>query len=242
MNKSELNKFIELYNLNGTIESVKIVSDGDNAKTSFVSDDKTLAGTVSFSSVKIEKGEYGIYDTAQLKKMISVLEENIDIAVTKVSDRPVSWSVSDGSTDSTVLLADLSVVPSAPKVKEIKSYDVEIPMTDEFIERYIKAKNALSDVDTFTLLVNKKGKMELVIGHSNINTNRIKLDVAPIAGKDKLEKPISFNANYFKEIVSKSRGLGGITFRVAAAGISNISFSSKEFDATYYLIKKDIDA
>jgi hypothetical protein len=242
MNKSELNKFIDLYNLNGTIESVKIISDGDKAKTSFVSDDKTLAGTVTFSSVTLEKGEYGIFDTAQLKKMIGVLEENIEITVNKISDRPVSWSVSDGSTDSTVLLADLSVIPSAPKVKEIKSYDVEIPMNDEFIERYIKAKNALPDVDTFTLLINKKDKMELVIGHSNINTNRIKLDVAPIQGKDKLEKPISFNANYFKEIVSKSKGLGGITFRVSAAGISNISFGSKEFDATYYLIKKDIES
>jgi hypothetical protein len=241
MNKSELNKFIELYNLNGTIESVKIVSDGDGIKTNFVSDDRTLAGTVSFSSIKIDKGEYGIHDTAQFKKMISVLEDNINVSVNKIDERPISWSVSDGSTDSTVLLADLSIIPAAPKVKEIKSYEVEIPMDDNFIDKYIKAKGALPDAETFTLLMNKKDKMELVIGYSNVNTSRIKLDVAAIAGKDKLEKSISFNANYFKEIVSKCRGMGGIVFKVAIAGISNISFSSKEFDASYYLIKKEID-
>ena len=241
MNKSELSKFIELYNLNGTIESVKIVSDGDGVKTNFVSEDRTLAGIVSFSAIKIDKGEYGIYDTAQLKKMIGVLEDTVNVAVNKIDDRPISWSVSDGSTDSTVLLADLSIIPAAPKVKEIKSYDVEIPMDDNFIDKYIKAKSALTDAETFTLLMNKKDKMELVIGYSSVNTSRIKLDVAPIAGKDKLDKPISFNANYFKEIVSKCRGMGGIVFKVASAGISNISFSSKEFDASYYLIKKEID-
>jgi hypothetical protein len=242
MNKSELNKFIELYNLNGTIESVKIVSDGDGIKTNFVSDDRTLAGTVSFSSIKIDKGEYGIHDTAQFKKMISVLEDSINVSVNKIDERPISWSVSDGSTDSTVLLADLSIIPSAPKVKEIKSYEVEIPMDDNFIDKYVKAKSALPDAETFTLLMNKKDKMELVIGYSSVNTSRIKLDVSPISGKDKLEKPISFNANYFKEIISKSRGMGGIIFKVAVAGISNISFSSKEFDTSYYLIKKDIES
>lgn len=242
MNKSELNKFIDLYNLNGTIESVKIVSDGNGIKTNFVSEDRTLAGIVSFSNIKIDSGEYGIHDTAQVKKMISVLDENIEININKIDSRPISWSVSDGSTDSTVLLADLSIIPSAPKVKDIKTYDVEIPMDDAFIDKYIKAKNALSDVETFTLLMNKKNKLELVIGYSNINTSRIKLDVSAIAGKDTLDKPISFNANYFKEIISKSRGLNGIIFKVAAAGISNIAFGNKDFDASYYLIKKEIDS
>lgn len=241
MNKAELSKFIELYNLNGTIDSVKIVSDGDSLKTSFVSEDKTLAGIVSLSTIKIEKGEYGIYDTGQLKKMIGVLEDNIEITVNKIDTRPISWGVSDGSTDSTVLLADLSVIPVAPKVKEIKTFDVEIPMDDAFIERYVRAKNALADAETFTLLTNKKDKMELVIGYSGINTNRIKLDVAPVAGKDKLEKPISFNANYFKEIINKGKGLGGIIFKVSALGISNITFGNNDFSASYFLIKKEID-
>lgn len=241
MTKSELNKFIELYNLGGTIESVKIVSDGDSLKTSFASEDRTLAGTVTFSSIKIEKGEYGIYDTAQLKKMIGVLDEKIDITVNKIDTRAISLGVSDGSIDSTILLADLSVIPAAPKIKEIKTYDVEIAMDDTFIDKYIKSKNALSDAETFTLLTNKKDKIEMVIGYSSTNTSRIKLDVSAIAGKDKLDKPISFNANYFKEIISKSRGHGGVIYKVASAGISNITFSSKDFDACYYLIKKEID-
>jgi hypothetical protein len=241
MNKSDLLKFIELYNLGGFVPAVKLVSDGDSLKTSFVSDDRTLAGSVSVSSIKIETGEYGIYDTAQLKKMLSVLEDNIEITVNKNDNRAISLSITDNSTDSVFMLADLSVIPAAPKVKEIKTYDVEIPIDDNFVDKFTRAKSALPEVNTFTLLTNKKGKMELVIGYSSIATNRIKLDVSPVAGKDKLESPISFNADYFREVLNKNKGATGAVYKIAAAGISNLSFKTNDYESNYFLIKKEID-
>jgi len=241
MNKSDLLKFIELYNLGGFVPSVKLVSDSESLSTSFISDDRTLAGSVSVSSIKLEKGEYGIFDTAQLKKMLGVLEDNIEIIVNKIENRVISLSITDNSTDSVFMLADLSVIPAAPKVKEIKTYDVEIPIDDNFIDKFTRAKNALPDVNTFTLINNKKGKMELVIGYSSIATNRIKLDVAPISGKDKLEEPISFNADYFREILNKNKGATGAVYKVAAAGISNVSFKTNDYESNYFLIQKKID-
>lgn len=241
MNKADLIKFIELYNLGGFVPSVKLVSDGDSLKTSFVSDDRTLAGVVSMSSIKIEKGEYGIYDTAQLKKMLGVLEDKIEISVNKNDTRPISLSITDGSTDSMYMLADLSVIPAAPKVKEIKAYDVEIPIDDAFIDKFTRAKNALSEVNTFTLLTNKKNKLELVIGYSNIATNRIKIDVTAVSGKDKLESPISFNADYLREVLNRNKGATGAVYKIAAAGISNVSFKTNDYESNYYLIKKEID-
>lgn len=240
MNKSELLKFIDLYNLNGTVEAVKLVASDKGLKTSIASECKTLAGTISFSTLQIEDGEYGIHDTAQFKKMLGVLaDENINVTVFKSDSRAISLCVSDTSIESVCMLADLSVIPSAPKVKEIKNFDVEIPIDGEFVEKFVRAKNALADVDTFTIMPNKKGdKLELVIGHSSINTNRIKLDIKPIDGKDKLKDPISFNANYFKEILSKNNGVNSV-YKIAAAGISTIHFKTDNYDATYYLIKKN---
>lgn len=241
MNKSELLKFIELYNLNGTVEAVKLVATDKGLKTSIVSECKTLAGTVSFSSLKIDEGEYGIHDTAQFKKMLGVLaDEDINVTVSKSDNRAISLCISDKTIESVCMLADLSVIPSAPKVKEIKNFDVEIPIDDSFVERFVRAKNALPDVDTFTIMPNKKDKLELVIGHSSINTNRIKLDINPIDGKDKLKEGISFNANYFKEILSKNRGVNSI-YKIASAGISTIHFKTDGYEATYYLIKKNTE-
>ena len=58
MNKAELLKFIDLYNLGGAVDAVKIVSDGKGLKTNFRTEDKTLMGNVSFPSLIIEAGEF----------------------------------------------------------------------------------------------------------------------------------------------------------------------------------------
>jgi hypothetical protein len=242
MNKTDLIRFIDLYNLGGFVEMVKLVSDGDTLKTSFISDDKTLAGTVLTTEVKLEKGEYGVYDTAQLKKLLSVLEEDVTVTVNKADTKPISLSVSDKNTETVCMLADLSIIPPAPKVKEIKSFDVEIPLDATFVEKFIKAQNALSNVETFTLMMNKKTKLELVLGYSSINSNRIKLDVTPTAGKDVLKAPISFSSKYLREILVRNQNIQGVVFKVAEAGISLVSFKTKEFESTYYLIKKEVES
>lgn len=242
MKKAELLKFLDLYNLNGNIEAIKMVASKTGLKTSFVSDDRTLAGIVSFPSLVIDDGEYGIHDTAQFKKMLSVLtDEDITVAVNKYDGKPINLCISDKTADAICMLADLSVIPPAPKVKEIKSYDVEIPVDAEFVDRFVRAKNALSDVMTFSVMPNKKGdRLEMVVGYSTINTNRVKLEIKPSAGKDKLDSPISFNAIYFKEILSKNRGVDSV-LKISASGIASIHFKANEYDATYYLIKKETE-
>ena len=238
MNKANLLKFIELYNLNGTIERVKLESDGTNLKTGIVADDRTMAGNIKFNDLPVEKGEYGIHDTAQLKKMLGILDDQIDISVNKIDDRPIGLAVSDKTTESFVVLADMSVIPKVPTVNNKGDYDLEIEITEDFVERFVKAKNALPDVTAFTLGMNKKGdKVELIIGDGDANTNRIKLDIKPINGKDKPAKEISFNANYFKEILLKNRGATGAVLKVNTAGLANVSFKTNEYEANYFLVK-----
>jgi hypothetical protein len=239
MNKANLLKFIELYNLNGTVERVKLESDGKALKTGIVADDRTMAGSVKFNDLKVDKGEYGIHDTAQFKKMLSILDEEVEIAVNKLDDgRAISFAVSDKNTESLIILADMSVIPKVPSVSNVGTFDLEIELTEDFVERFVKAKNALPDVTAFTLGMNKKGdKVELVIGDGDTNTNRIKLEVTPVAGKDKPAKEVSFNANYFKEILLKNRGATGAFLKVNSAGLANVAFTTSEYDASYYLIK-----
>lgn len=239
MNKANLLKFIELYNLNGTVERVKLESDGKSIKTGIVADDRTMAGSIKFNDLKVDKGEYGIHDTAQFKKMLGILDDEVEVSVNKLDDgRAISFAVSDKNTESLIVLADMSVIPKVPTVSNVGTFDLEIELTEEFIERFVKAKNALPDVTAFTLGLNKKGdKVELVIGDGDTNTNRIKLEVKPVAGKDKPAKEVSFNANYFKEILLKNRGATGAVLKVNSAGLANVTFTTAEYDASYYLIK-----
>lgn len=243
MDKETLVTFIEKYNLSGTVESVKLTSDGDCLKTSFVSTDKSLAGSVTIKGLKLDKGEYCVYDTAKLKKFLSILSDDIAVTPIDVDGRVVSLTISDSAgTEISFMLSDPSVIPTAPKVKAIASFEVEIPLDDTFVSQFVKAKNALPDVDNFTLLMNKKSnKLEMVIGYSSVNSNRIKVPVNPVAGKDAVTGPISFNANYLKEVLNANKGTSGAVFKVALAGISQVTFVDGDFESTYYLIKKNID-
>jgi hypothetical protein len=91
-------------------------------------------------------------------------------------------------------------------------------------------------------MMNKKGtELELVVGYSSINSNRVKLKVSAVAGKDKVNAPISFNANYFKEILLKNSDSTGAVLKIAEVGISSITFDNDDFTANYFLIKKEIE-
>lgn len=245
MNKTDLLKFIDLYNLGGYVEAVKLVSDGTSLRTSFRSDDKTLVGNIVFNDLKVEAGEYGINDTAQFRKMLSVLDEDIEIKVVKYEDKPISLAVSDKTAESLCMLAELKVIPHSLKVNEPKEYSIEIPINEIFIEKFMKATSALGDVnstESFTLLMNeKKKKMELVIGYGTLNSNRVRLEISPVAGKDVLQQPISFSAKVFREILSKNRDTSGAYLKIDEEGMAAIKFATVQYSVNYFMMPKQID-
>ena len=70
MNKSGLKRFIQKYNLNGNVNSVRWKSSDNKLITSFVTPDKTLLGTVSMDGFNFESTELGVYYTDQLQKLL----------------------------------------------------------------------------------------------------------------------------------------------------------------------------
>jgi hypothetical protein len=242
MKKDIIESFIEKYNLGGTIESVKWVSDGATStlKTSFLSQEKTAAGVLILNNFKMGDAEIGVHDTAKLKSLLSVLGTDIDVDLQKHGDKFISMKISDDSTFVNFMLADLSVIPnSAPAVKKLPDFNLVIPFDKVFSSRFISSKSALPDVDVFTILENKKKKLELVLGHSSINSNRITLGITPETGKDKLPKPISFSAKYLKEILSANNEDDSTESKlyVSSAGLAKISFESDNFKVDYYLVE-----
>ena len=96
MNKSGLKRFIQKYNLNGNVNSVRWKSSDNKLITSFVTPDKTLLGTVSMDGFNFESTELGVYYTDQLQKLLGVVGDTVDLNLTKVDDRAVSMKVTDG--------------------------------------------------------------------------------------------------------------------------------------------------
>ena len=79
MNKSVITKFIDKYHLGGNIESVKWETDGTGVKTKFISENRSMLGEVSLSKFPFEKLEFGLYTTSQFKKLLDVLDTDLDL-------------------------------------------------------------------------------------------------------------------------------------------------------------------
>ncbi len=245
MKKQTINTFIDKYSLNGTIESVKWVVDSANKqiKTASISDDKNV---LSFVVVKDNAGlndaEIGINDTAKLKKLLGVLNDEVNIAFNTREDKIVSLSLTSETTDVQYVTADLSVIPQVPLLKKLPPFNLEIPLTKEFVTTFVKAKNALSDVDTLTFTKDKKDKIKLVLGFSSVNSNRINIDFKAVEGKDTLSKTIHFSAKYLKEILTSNSDCENAVLKISDAGIAHVEFNNDTFNSSYYLVEiKNVD-
>ena len=234
MNKNNLLKFIQKYSLGGLIESVAWNAEGTQLSVRFISDDKTLLGEVEFNAFTSKPFNVGIYTTSLLKNMIGVLDNDIALKVDKAGDKAITLKLSSDDTETSYQLADLGVIPPVPDLKALPDFGIEIDMTSQMVDRFIKAKGALSDIDTFTVFT-EGGDLKMAIGYSSISTNRVTFT----AQKNVLVevKPISFSAKYLKEILTANKEATSAKLKVSTDGLAHVEFQIDDFVCKYYLVE-----
>ena len=234
MEKQSLSRFVSKYNLSGLVESVKWESKDGSLTTSFISDDKSVLGSVSMKEFDSSDASFGVYDTTKLTKMLSVLGNDVDFSMNDIDGKAVSLKFKDKSTSVNCMLADLSVIPNVPDLKQLPDFNVEIKLDSNFISTFIKAKGALQDENNFTFTC-KEGAGQIILGYSNINTNRINIDVDCVCEGD--VDPISFSATYLKEILVANKEATDATLKISSQGLAHISFSIDNYESNYFLVE-----
>ena len=131
-------------------------------------------------------------------------------------------------------MADLGVIPPVTDWKALPDFGITIDMTSQMVDRFIKAKGALSDVDTFTIFT-EGGDLKMAIGYSSISTNRVTFTA--IKGFDGEVKPISFSSKYLKEILTANKEATNAKLKVSTDGLSNVEFQIDDFVCKYYLVE-----
>jgi len=239
MQKSKLDRFIQKYNLGGNVNSVKWKSDGNTLATTFVTPDKSLLGTVKVDKFAFEDAELGIYQTDQLKSLINVLGDDISLNLSKFGDKSVSLKVKNGSVSIDYVLSDLSVIADAPTMKRLPEFGTRIKLDTKFINTFIKGKSALSDIDMFSI-VNGKNGLEVIIGYSSTNTNRVNIPVE--TETNDVKNPITFNANLFKEVLIANKDCSSAILEVSNEGLARVNFKIDDYDSTYFVVAmQDVD-
>ena len=237
MNKTKLIRFINKYALGGEIKSVKWSSNGKKLATRFISGDKSVVGTVELDKFDgIDPSDLGVYDTPQLVSLLSVISDDCEFKLTSSGDKFISIDMKDNkyNTTSKYMLSDLSVIPTPPELRNLPSeFDLDIKVNSYFVNTFIAGKGALADSESFTILT-KNGKTEVVIGFSNVASNRITIPVEVEEYKE--IEPISFNATMFASILNANKECSSASLKISKDGLSKINFDVDDYKSEYYLV------
>jgi len=233
MKKSELLNFVGRYHLAGATTSVKWIAKDGKLETEFITDDQNVIGNVK-TDLDLGDHELGVYATPQLVKMLSAVGDDVDVTVNGIDKTAVSMKIKDKDVNMTFMLADLSVIRQVPDLKNTPDWNITIELTNDFINKFIKAKNALPESENFGITCSS-GLVDMIINYSTINTNRIKFS---INSEDSSDIPVTcFSSTLFKEILQANKNFESAELNVSSAGLARVAFKLAKGEATYYLVQ-----
>ncbi len=240
MNKQKLVTFIDKYNLGRLVNSAILSFKDNTLNTRFTSGDKSLLGILSMDNWDFEDGEFGVYNTEQLVKLLSVLDDDVTMSVSKTEEKAISIQLSDSVSKVNYMLTDTSVINRPPVPESLpQNFELKININPQFITKFISGKQALPETDTFTVVTNNNST-NVVIGYASVNTNRVTIPVSTTEYKEM--DLISFNASNFKEVLSANKECESALLEVSPDGIAKITFKIDNYKSTYYLVAvQDVD-
>ena len=79
MEKRKLTNFIEKYHLAGNANSVGLDVNDQTLSCEFITDDQNVVGRVTMEDFDIENVRLCVYNTSQLTKLLTALDDKIDL-------------------------------------------------------------------------------------------------------------------------------------------------------------------
>ena len=240
MNKQTLTSVVDKYHLNGIVESVKWDIKDKNITVDFITPLKNLVGKVTSPNFDLEDTQLGIYNTSQFYKLVKIMDHTIVLGVNKSPNKiPIELTLQDNQYDLNYYLSDLMLIETVPTINEPDSYDADINIDSEFINRFANAKKALGDIKQFTVKteLNKDNITELLItlGDGSGYANKIKFKIAceSLFGLD--ETP--FPADVMMEVLKANEDADSGTINISQEGLMKISFKEDSIESVYYLVR-----
>ena len=244
MKKETLETFIRRYTLGGEINKVKwkYTAADKTLHTRAAADNRSFVADVimhDFTDFGTADVMVCIGDTEKVKGMMSPFGDDLNLSINQQGDRLLGFTVSDADCESYCTAADpTSIDPVAKNLQDVPEYHVVIPLTEEFLEKFLKARNALKDVDSFAVGMNKKGLFEVVIGYATSNSNRIRITPATDASdpkvKNKLDVSLTFPVKNVAEVFKANADIPNGTLSINEAGIARLYFKNDKYTCTYF--------
>ena len=236
ISKKVISDIVSKYSLGNNIERVKWVITDEKLIIHFINDSKNLVGYVDYKkNIGLKPGDYGIFNTSQLVKCLNILDGDIlvDATTSKLNMADTSYEIKFG-------LADPAVIPDVPDVSSnVDDWNATFQANDEFITRFVKSKDALSELDIFTIET-REGftgeELVFTVGTNITNTIEFTVDNATI---NESFGPVPFDSNLMKEILKANRDYHTGEIRINKKGLLDAHFHcGDDLYTGYYLVRK----
>lgn len=240
MKKDTLEEFITRYTLGNIINKAKwkYTAKEKVLHTRGTADGRCFVGDVvmnDFSDFGDDDLVLCVGDTEKVLKMMSPFGEDISITVSRSGDRILGFTLSDKDCESYCSAADPSSMDPVPKnLQDVTEWHVIVPLTEDFLEKFLKARLALKDVASFSVGMNKKGLFEVVIGYTTANSNRIRITPPTDATANKVGTALAFPIINIAEVFKANQDIAGGTLSINDAGMARVYFKNDKFTCTYY--------
>ena len=235
ISKKVISDIVSKYSLGNSIEKVKWVITDEKLIIHFINDSKNLVGYVDYrKEIGLKPGDYGIFNTSQLIKCLNILDGDILVDATTSK-----LNMADTNYDIKFNLADPAVIPNVPDVtNNSDDWSVSFQANDEFITRFVKSKDALSELETFTIETRDGFNGEELVFTVGTNiTNTIEFTVEATIKES--FGPIPFNSNLMKEILKANRDYHSGEIRINKKGLLDAHFHcGNDLYTGYYLVRK----
>jgi hypothetical protein len=235
ISKKVISDIVSKYSLGNSIEKVKWVITDEKLIIHFINDSKNLVGYVDYrKNIGLKPGDYGIFNTSQLVKCLNILDGDILVDATSAK-----LNMADTSYEIKFNLADPAVIPDVPDVSSnADEWSVSFQANDEFITRFVKSKDALSELDIFTIETREGFNGEelvFTVGTSITNTIEFTVENATI---NESFGPVPFDSNLMKEILKANRDYNSGEIRINKKGLLDAHFHcGDDLYTGYYLVR-----
>ena len=235
INKKVISDIVSKYSLGNNIEKVKWIITDEKLIIHFINDSKNLVGYVDYrKEIGLKPGDYGIFNTSQLIKCLNILDGDILVDATKSK-----LNMADTNYDIKFNLADPAVIPNVPDINDSDDWSVSFSVSDEFITRFVKSKDALSDLDTFTVETRDGFNGEELVFTVGTNiTNTIEFTVENATINESFDE-VPFDSNLLKEILKANRTYHSGEIRINKKGLLDAHLHcGNDLYTGYYLVRK----
>ena len=235
ISKKVISDIVSKYSLGNNIEKVKWVITDDKFHINFINDSKNLVGYVEYrKDIGLKPGDYGIFNTSQLIKCLNILDGDILVDATTSK-----LNMADTNYDIKFNLADPAVIPNVPSIDDSDDWSVSFKVSDEFITRFVKSKDALSELDTFTVETRDGFNGEELVFTVGTNiTNTIEFTVENATINESFEA-VPFDSNLLKEILKANRTYHSGEIRINKKGLLDAHLHHGDNLYTgYYLVRR----